>query len=210
MPRITRIEVQKRRPRRRSVYLDGQFAFGVHENVVAKYRLTVETDLTPEAVLAIEAGEVRQGCFDRAIGLVSRRPHGRAELRGKLVRKDFPDRVVDAVLDQLADYGYLDDAAFARMRAAEAAGRKQQGRRRVRQELMRLQLDEKTVDAAVAEVFGPIDEKAQAHAAAAKRQASLARLDAATARRRLAGYLQRRGFDGDVVRDVVNETVKGR
>ena len=38
MPTITKIDEQKRRANRRSIYIDGEFAFGCNVNVVARFR----------------------------------------------------------------------------------------------------------------------------------------------------------------------------
>ena len=89
MPVITNITEQKSRENRRNIFLDGKFAFGVNLNVVAKFYLRVGMELTAEQVAQIEAGEVRQECFDAATQLLGRRLHSRCGLgrgcsRGRL------------------------------------------------------------------------------------------------------------------------------
>ena len=95
MPTITRIAEQKRDANRRSVYLDGAFAFGCGLNVVAKFRLRDGLVLTAEQVADIQAGEVRQECFDAALRSIEHRMHGRAELKRKLMKKEWGEPVVD-------------------------------------------------------------------------------------------------------------------
>src|SRR3954447_22537620 len=107
MPIVTQISEQKRRPNRRNIYLDGGFAFGCNLNVVAKFRLREGMHLTDDQVRQIQLGEVRQECFDRAMGALESRLHSRAELRRKLTRHEYGDAVVDAVLDDLARLGYV-------------------------------------------------------------------------------------------------------
>src|SRR6516225_5675652 len=129
MPTITKIEQQKRSPNRRSVYFDGAFAFGCNVNVVAKFRLREGMSLTAEQVIEVQQGEVRQECFDAAIRALNTRLHSRAELRRKLLRKEWGTAVIDGVLDDLQRLGYLDDARFAKTKAMSAAQRKHHGRR---------------------------------------------------------------------------------
>ena len=43
---ITRIEAQRKNPRRRSVFLDGKFAFGLDEEVAVRLGLEKGEDLT--------------------------------------------------------------------------------------------------------------------------------------------------------------------
>src|SRR3954454_15287221 len=117
MPVITQISEQKRRPNRRSIHLDGAFAFGCNLNVVAKFRLREGMSLSDEQVRQIQLGEVKQECFDVAMHALSSRLHSRSELRRKLMRREYGETVVDAVLDDLARLGYLDDERFAKTKA---------------------------------------------------------------------------------------------
>src|SRR5687768_2678471 len=109
MPTVTRISEQKRRPNRRNVYLDGPFAFGCNVNVVAKFRLREGQVLSDEQVRLIQHGEVRQECFDKAMEALQGRLHSRAELHKKLMRREYGEEVVNAVLDDLVRMGYVDD-----------------------------------------------------------------------------------------------------
>jgi regulatory protein len=130
MPVITRIAEQKRNPNRRSIHLDGQFAFGCNVNVVAKFRLKEGLSLTEQQVRDIEIGEVKQECFDHALKYLQMRLHSRAELSKKLSRREYGQGVINGVLDDLTRLGYLDDERFARTKALSAAEHKHHGRRR--------------------------------------------------------------------------------
>src|SRR5688572_15126338 len=98
MPKITEIREQKRRKNRANVYLDGAFAFGCNLNVVVKFRLKEGLVLTPEQITAIQEGEVRQECFDRAMDFLSRRMHSRSELTKKLTKYEYGKATIDSVL----------------------------------------------------------------------------------------------------------------
>src|SRR5690349_19422117 len=112
MPVITKIAEQKRRKGRRSVYLDGQFAFACHLNVVARFRLREGMPLDAARVKEIEEGEVKQECLDHALKLLSSRLHSTAEIRRKLARREYGPSIVDAVVADLARMNYLNDSQF--------------------------------------------------------------------------------------------------
>jgi len=211
MPVISQISEQKRRPNRRNVYLDGAFAFGCNLNVVAKFRLREGMSLTEEQVRQIQLGEVKQECFDRAMAALSSRLHGRSELRRKLARHEYGDAVIDAVLEDLTRLGYLDDERFARTRALSAAQHKHHGRRRAFLELIKSGVKGDVADKALADVYAQHDSTAVARELARKQAPRLQKLDPLVARRRLVGMLQRRGFDYDSIKPVVDEVLgKGR
>jgi regulatory protein len=209
MPVITQISEQKRRPNRRSVHLDGAFAFGCNLNVVAKFRLREGMTLSDEQVRQIQLGEVKQECFDGALKYLGSRLHSRSELRKKLMRREFGDAVVDAVLDDLARLGYLDDERFAKTKALSAAQHKHHGRRRAFMELIKAGVTGETADKAVGDVFAEHDSTAVARGLAQKLAARLRKLDPTVARRRLVGMLQRRGFDYESIKPVIDEVLGG-
>jgi regulatory protein len=207
MPVITKIAEQKRRKTRRSVYLDGQFAFGCHLNVVARFRLREGMRLDEAQVKEIGLGEVKQECFDHALKLLSTRLHSTAEIRRKLSRREYGEEVVDAVIADLMRLGYLDDAQFARAKAQMAAKYKKQGKRRAKVELIKAGVKGEVADGALNDVYDQTDTLAVARELARKQAPRLKKLDPQTARRRLAGMLQRRGFDYDEIKPVLDETI---
>ena len=209
MPVITKIVEQKKRPNRRNVYLDGAFAFGLSDNVVARFRLREGMVISPEMVAEIAQGEVRQECFDYAMKYLQMRLHSAAELRRKLVRREYGDGVVDGVIADLLRMGYLDDARFAKTKAMSAAEHKHHGRRRAFMELIKAGVKKEVADAALNDVYTKTDSLEAARLLAEKKAGSLKRLDPVVARRRLAGMLMRRGFDYETIKPVIDGVLGG-
>lgn len=207
MPLITKILEQKRRANRRSVLLDGKFAFGCNINVIAKFKLKEGMSLSAEQVEGILQGAVRQECFDAAMRFLQRRMHSRDELRRKLTRQEYTGETVDLVIEDLARMGYVDDQRFAKTKALSAAQHRQHGRRRAMVELMRAGVENETARRAVEDVYEATDSLAIARKLAEKKAPALRRLDPQAARRRLAGMLARRGFEYEVVRPVIDEVL---
>jgi len=65
----------------------------------------------------------RDEAVDRAVKALARRDHSSATLRAKLTRAGVSEDVSDDVLGTLRRAGYLDDARFARDRAAHLAAK---------------------------------------------------------------------------------------
>jgi regulatory protein len=207
MPQITQIIEQKRRPNRRTVHLDGAFAFGCNVNVIAKFRLRVGMQISADELAQIQLGTVKQECFDAAIRFLESRLHSRAELRRKLARREYGDAVLDATLDDLTRLGYVNDARFAQTKALSAAQNKHHGKHRAIVELFKAGVAGETARRAVEDVYDVSDSTAIARALAIKQAPRLRKLDPIVARRRLVGMLQRRGFDYDSIRPVVDEVL---
>jgi len=207
---VTKIVEQKRRANRRNVYLDGVFAFGLNDNVVARFRLREGMTLSDEQVRQIAEGEVRQECFDYAMKCLQSRLHSTSELRRKMVRREYGETVIDGVIADLARMGYLDDARFAKTKALSAAQHKHHGRRRAFVELLKAGVKKDVADAALDDVYhDKNDSTREARQLAEKKAPSLRRLDPAVARRRLAGMLMRRGFDYETIKPVIDQVLGG-
>ena len=151
----------------------------------------------------------RKECLDAAQRALAARPLSTVDLRRKLARKKFPPDCIEETLARLTKVGFLSDEKFAQAKALSAATHKQHGRRRARAELSRAGIDTEVADRALDAVYDKTDTTAVARKLAEKQAPRLKRLDPQIARRRLMGMLQRRGFDYEDIRPVIDEVLGG-
>ena len=206
--RITAIEPQRHAPERVSLFVDGAFRLGVAAELVLSAGLRAG-DVVDEARLGeLERCDRGWQAREAALHLLAVRPRSAAELARRLRAKGYSEAETAPVLERLAELGMIDDAAFAGMLARDRVRLRPQGRRRLLGELRAKGVDEDTARAAFAGALESesIDELELARRAAAKWRPRAGE-EPASARRRLYGYLARRGFDGEVVREVVEETL---
>jgi len=149
--------------------------------------------------------EPYRSCLAEALRYLARRMHSRAEMQARLARRHAPS-VVEATLAHLERRGYLDDARFALARA-QAALERHHGRRRAMADLLRCGVSRDVAERAVGEVYAQADTPSVARQLALKHAPRLRKLDPQVARRRLAGMLQRRGFDYDAIKPVIDEVL---
>lgn len=147
---------------------------------------------------------------DRALNALARARRTRRELEMRLRRIEPDAQLITEALDRLEASGVLSDADVARAEAASRL-RRGEGKARVNQILRRKGIDAKGAAEAIAEVVEAdgFDEVAACREQAAKRWRSLSKLEPTVARRRLMGFLQRRGFGGSVIRTVMDELRRG-
>jgi regulatory protein len=141
-----------------------------------------------------------------AYRLLTYRPRSRRELGEKLRDKEFPEELIEAVVDHCARLGYLDDRKFATQWASSRVRLRSFGRRRIERELRGKGVDRETISAALEAVFSPDTELGTAREAAEKKMKTLTSADRETRRRRLAGFLERKGFSFEIIRSVLRET----
>ena len=150
---------------------------------------------------AVELGKARKA----ALAALGRRALSRGELTLRLEAKGHEAEIIAMVLDELETDGWLDDRAYARSVAHELTRRKPASRRLLMQRLQARQIDVE-VAAMVADEVAEADEPtAEAERFARERLRSMGSLPPATAARRIAGALARRGFDAETIEAVLSE-----
>ncbi|HZU78038.1 MAG TPA: regulatory protein RecX [Dehalococcoidia bacterium] len=201
MPRITSIEPQKRGGRV-TIFADGVPWIAAAEAAVLECGLRRGDQATPELRERLEELDARHRAHEAALLLLSYRQRSEDELRQRLRRKAIPEGAVEDAIERLRRAGLIDDAGFARAWVeSRTSGPVGFGRRRIQAELRR-----KGVAAeVVAQALGEQDEDERALAAALARAPTLRGLEYNDFRRRLAGFLQRRGFGYEAITRAVRE-----
>ncbi|MDT2237281.1 hypothetical protein P7H19_14695 [Paenibacillus larvae] len=87
--RITKVERQKRSKHRYNIYLDEEYAFSVHEDIMIKHRLLKNEEVETSRLQEIMLDEERQSAYLKAIKQIGIRPRSMHEVRQKLGRDGF-------------------------------------------------------------------------------------------------------------------------
>ena len=181
--------------------VDGVAMATLSLDVIERLELRVGRDIAGlEERIAAEGTQLKVS--DRALNMLAFRARSSAELARTLVRKGEDQSMVDRAVARLQEQGLLDDAAFARSFTRARVVGAQQSRRRVQQELARRGVARAVADDAIATVFEEeeVDQADVVVQAARRKLRTLIKLDPAVRRRRLYGFLARRGYDGDDIR----------
>ena len=144
----------------------------------------------------------RPTAWEAAIALLAIRAYSTHELEQRLRRRGCAAEEIAAVVARLTAARYLDDAEYARAWARSRARRLSLGPARLARELRARGVDSAHIADALAETATEDDPRVLAEEAAARRLKTLQGVPAATARRRLAAFLARRGFATAVIIDV--------
>ncbi|MDR7545533.1 MAG: regulatory protein RecX [Armatimonadota bacterium] len=150
----------------------------------------------------VEAAE-RQQARAVALRLLQRRWRSRRELEVALRRRGLPGGAIASAVGELLRHGWIDDERFARAWVQDRLALRPCGRRRLRAELLAKGIAPGLVDAVVSALLPAGVEGDLALVGARARLARLRGLSPQTARRRLVGWLQRRGFSAEVVARVL-------
>jgi regulatory protein len=199
---ISALKVQKRNPQRVNVYLDGEYAFGL-ARITAAW-LHVGQELSSEKIAQLKAQDTEEIAYQRALRLLSFRPRSSAEVRQKLNRLGYSEEVIDSVLARLLRSGLIDDARFAKEWADNRNEFRPRSRRALEYEMRQRGLARDEIDQAL----DGLDENSLALQAARKYSRRLQGLPATDFRRKLYGFLARRGFGYETAKAAVEQAWK--
>jgi regulatory protein len=196
MGKITALTRQKRNPQRINVYLDGDFAFGLA--AITAVSLQVGQSLTSTQIESLQTGDLEEKAKNTAVRFIEYRPRSLSETRQHLQKKEYPDAVVEHVLERLEAVELLNDAEFARYWVDQRESFKPRSKMALQQELRRKGIARDLIENAIAKV----DELAGASKAAQAKAERWHNLPWQEFRKKLGGFLQRRGYSYDIVREV--------
>ncbi len=116
---ISSISVQKNNKERYSIFVDEEFLLGVAEQTLLKFNLAKGVKITHALFRKLQREEGRFAIKSYFMKLLGRRDHARKELFDKALKKDYPKEVIQNVLDELQEKGYINDKGFAEKFAAD-------------------------------------------------------------------------------------------
>lgn len=130
--------------------------------------------------------------------LLKHRPRSRYEVLTRLRQKGFSQESIESVLEQAARAGILDDAKFAHLWVEDRLARRPRSRRMLEHELRAKGIAPEQIEQALARAG--LNEELLVQQLIAERLPRLRTLDETTRRRRLVGFLRRRGFSEHTIR----------
>jgi regulatory protein len=161
-----------------------------------------KTKIADEDRKVIDPVRSRERTMNRAVKLLAAKPRSVRELRERLLEKAWTDAsIVDAVIEKLKEYKYLDDQQFANEVAVSKLRQKPQGKRRLQQSMSQKKLDKQVVDDAIEAAFEKLPEDELIDRAIEKRLRLKGKPATREDAKKFYDHLLRQGFGFDLIRD---------
>src|SRR5205085_8452375 len=152
----------------------------------------------------IDPEKARERTFQRAVKLLAAKPRSVAELRERLLEKEWTnEEIVEAVLAKLGEYGYLNDERFAFGYASYKVRQKPVGRQRLQRDLQMKKVDRETADEAIKLVFEETSEEELIDRAIEKRTRLRGQPKTRAEVKSLFDHLLRQGFSYELIANKV-------
>jgi regulatory protein len=157
------------------------------------------TPLTPE--------QIRRRTFQQAVKLLAAKSRSVAELRERLLEGRQKNKAtVEAVIERLREYGYLDDQRYALGYASLKVRQRPVGRARLERDLMFRKVSGEVAGEALDQVFTETSEAELLDRAIAKRLRLRGQPKTRTEAKSLFDHLLRLGFPYELVSEKVRAT----
>ena len=200
---ITKIEVQKKKKNRFNIYINDEFAFGVDEATLLKFALTKGTELTQDTIREIEQETQYQNAYQKALHFLNFKLRTAKEVYEKLEKLEVSDEVINQVLQQLMDHGFVNDQFYAESYVRENFALQKKGPKAVAFELKKKGVNDSIIQKALEE-FDEATQLEQAIEIAQKYVDRQGNVPVKTVKQKVYGFLMQRGYDLDIVQSVIS------
>ena len=113
-PVITKIEQQKKRKNRYSLFSGEKFIAGVSEEILLQFNIHNGTELSDQKLEHIRKKENTLAAREQAWRYLARRAHSIKELHDKLLNKKIEAEIIAEIIADLKKKNYLNDEDFSR------------------------------------------------------------------------------------------------
>jgi regulatory protein len=173
--------------------------------LVYRYNLKPGVVITPSQVESLVEESERFLCDRETARLLALREHSAGELRLKLRRKGFAEKIASATIAKYASQGLVDDARLAQALAQRALDRKPSGRSFLIAFLRKKMIDRTTAERAVDMLLDGAEDLESAVKALRQRWPVTDQIEVESARSKAYSYLSRRGFGYETARAAFEE-----
>ncbi|KKQ98385.1 MAG: Regulatory protein RecX [Candidatus Woesebacteria bacterium GW2011_GWB1_39_12] len=200
MPTVTSIKPQKNQ-KRVNIYLDDKFGFGLDLENFVKLGLKVGQELTEKQIEEIVKKAEFQKVYDKILRFGSLRPRSEKEYLTWLRKYKVHESLYKELFNRLKRLEFLDDKKFTVWWIGQRLQFKSKSKKELVQELRIKGIDKEIIDAVLAE--SKIDEVAMAKKLLKKRKYMWEKLSDFESRKKMSEFLLRKGFNWEVIREVI-------
>ena len=188
---ITKIEEQKKNKNRLSVFIDGEFSFGIYYKTLIKFDLFVG-----------KMDDEYSKCFNQALNYISYQGRTTKEVKDKLYSKEYLTSTINSVIKELLKLHYIDDFEYAKIYIEYKI--KEMGLYKIKNKLIEKGIDESIIEEFLIN-YSEDEEYEIAYLIASKKNNQYGDIDYKKRYSRLSGLLNRKGYSYQTIYRVISD-----
>lgn len=206
MSKITKIEVQKRNKERVNIFLDGEYAFAISAELVYKEGLKVNCEIDSKKIRTVAESENFIKCKETALRIIERTYKTEKEVRDKLKLKGYDENSINRSVEFLKEYNFINDSNYAKAFINDKL--KSIGSKKIKYSLIQKGITKEIID----KELSNLDRENEKNIAfnIAKKKLSIIKKkenDNYKISGKLYRFLISKGYEGDVISDIVKEVM---
>ena len=195
---VTKIEAVTKT--KHKVFLDEQFAFVLYKGELSRYHIKEEAEVTPEVYAKIREEVVLKRAKLRVMHLLQDMDRSEEQLRLKLKQSLYTEDIIEAALQYVKSFGYIDDSNYAR-RFVESR-KKTKSKKEIYAALCQKGIDKYTIQEALELCYKDVDEKDAIQKLIEKKHVEIDNMSDKE-KKKICEYLMRKGFRYDDICRVI-------
>lgn len=203
MKTITDIKPQVKNPTRCNIYLDNSFYCGLELETVMRHRLKIGASVSPEDLDEIQAESETMRALDKALNFISRSQKTKKQVEDYLESKGYLKKTIEAVLDKMSAYKFVNDQNYAKDYAKSASRNK--GKRLISLELKRKGVSIDDMSEALNDIDGETETEAATKIAEKYLKNKEKTRESAV---KCYKYLLSKGFDYETAKEAADKIIK--
>lgn len=204
---ITKIEVQKRNKERVNLFLDGEYALSISAELVYKEHLKVKDNIDYDKLKLLAEKEGFAKCKESALRIVERNYKTEKQVREKLKLKGYEENAIDYSIEFLKEYNFINDNYYASAFINDKSN--SMGSQKIKYNLIQKGVSKEIIEEALSNV-NKENERDIALDIAKKKLVVIKKKenDNYKISGKLYRYLISKGYEMDIVSDVVKEVIR--
>lgn len=184
------------------VFLDEQFAFVLYKGELSRYKIQEDAHLSEDTIQEIKKEILEKRAKLRAMHLLERMDRTEAELYDKLKRDLYPEDIIEIAMRYMKSFGYLGDVGYAKRFVESRQGSK--SKLEIKMSLLQKGVS-KEIISEVLEVYYHEQDESVAIQKLLEKKRFMAETATEEEKRKIYGYLMRKGFSYEDVRRAIRD-----
>lgn len=204
--KITDIQQQPKHTSHHKIFLDDKPFVVIPSRLVEKLGIRIGLEIEAEVIEKLIAADEAMRAKNNALGLLQENIYSKSQMTQHLEQEGFKEQTIKTIIAELIHSGHIRDRLYAEKWIQRRQKSNPRGRTVLIQELIDKGVDRETAERVVAEVKA--EEEAMLALQIAQKQAKhYKRLPIHVAKRRLHGFLARRGFESETILQVIEQVL---
>lgn len=204
---ITKIEVGKRNKERVNIYIDEEYAFSISAELIYKENIKVKDKIDVDSLKKLADEDNYIKCKNTALKTIERTYKSEKELAQKLALKGYDDHIINRTINFMKEYNLLNDNNYATMYVKDKS--RNIGKKKIKYSLLQKGIDEEIIESELEKINND-EVKAIVYEVALKKYKVFSKRenDNYKLTQKLYRFLMGKGYDYDLIKDVVKSIVK--